>query len=405
MFSYSPRKAITQESGIIWFPVSFMRGGTSTGLVIEEVHAPTEVALQEELLRLLMGVPQRGELPGNRQITGLGRGPATSNKVFFVAVEPGREGRPRLVTTLAQLASNHARIDWSVNCGNMSSALPLWALHAGLADGVCGDFEIELFNTNTAVLTTGRVLRDGDNRLAMVAIPGVPGSHPGVDLFLHDPVGAKTGALLPTGNVADEILGVEVSCVDVAVPMVIIDAAAFGKTATESIAELEADTGFLEALKAVWVEAGVRMRLVKRDGALMSKDEVSLSETVPKVCIIGPPTQGGDLSVRYFTPQTAHASMAVSGGCCLAAATLIPGTVASRIASTEAEAGPAFREFTISMENPAGTLEAMVMAREDSGRLAVQTVAYRRSAQMLHQGHVPLYSASSALIAALQALR
>lgn len=404
MSSYTPRQAIAQENGIVWFPVSFMRGGTSTGLVIDEQHAPTDVALREELLRLLMGVPQVGELPGNRQITGLGRGPATSNKVFFVTAEPGREGRPRLVTTLAQLAANHARIDWSVNCGNMSSALPLWALHAGLAEGVSGDFEIELFNTNTGVLTTGRVLREEGDRLAMVEIPGVPGSHPGVDLYLHDPVGAKTGALLPTGNIVDEILGVEVSCVDVAVPMVIIDARAFGKTATEPVSELEADTRFLEALKAVWVEAGLRMRLAKRDGTLMSRDEVGLSETVPKVCIIGPPKQGGHLSVRYFTPQTAHASMAVSGGCCLAAATLIPGTVASRIAPAEPKVGPAYKEFTIGMENPAGTLEAMVVAREDNGCLAVQSVAYRRSAQMLHQGHVPLYSASPDLVTALRAL-
>ena len=83
----------------------------------------------------------------------------------------------------------------------------------------------------------------------------------GVDLFLANPVGAKTGRLLPTGRAVEEVAGYAVSCVDVAVPMVIARAADFGKTAHEQIEELEADRGFLATLRAVWVEAGLRMGL------------------------------------------------------------------------------------------------------------------------------------------------
>lgn len=395
--------AIRMEHGVVAFPVHFMRGGTSTGLVIDERFAPKDIALREELLRHLMGVPLDGELPGNRQLTGLGRGSATSNKVFFVALE-NIAGRVRLVSTLAQLAAGHCNIDWSVNCGNMSSALPLWALDVGLGDGGSGDFEIDIRNTNTGVITTGRVLRDADHALRKVAIPGVPGYFPGVDLFLHNPVGAKTGRLLPTGNAIDVILGHAVSCVDVAVPMVIIEAASFGKTAREPLAELEADTAFLQALRAVWIEAGLRMGLKNRNGELMSREHISRSETIPKVCIIGPAAADGTLSVRYFTPQTLHASLAVSGGCCLAAATLIPGTVAARLAATKPVPGEQFGEFAVAMENPAGTLDATVVARDVGAGLEVKTVAYRRSAQVLQRGHVPLYNASQALAAALRAL-
>lgn len=394
---------IRVEGGVLFFPVHFMRGGTSTGLVIDERFAPQDIALREELLRHLMGVPLHGELPGNRQLTGLGRGPATSNKVFFVEQE-NVEGKLRLVSTLAQLAASHSAIDWSVNCGNMSSALPLWALDVGLGQGVSGDFEIDIRNTNTGVITTGRVLRDADNALRKVAIPGVPGQFPGVDLFLHHPVGAKTGALLPTGNALDEIFGHPVSCVDVAVPMVIIEAASFGKTAREPLAELEADTAFMHALREVWIEAGLRMGLKKRSGEPMSREDISRSETIPKVCIVGPAAAGGTLSVRYFTPQTLHASMAVSGGCCLAAATLISGTVAARLAAAKAEVGEQFAEYAVAMENPAGTLDATVVARDAGTGLEVKTVAYRRSAQVLQRGHVPLYNASKELSAALLAL-
>jgi 4-oxalomesaconate tautomerase len=217
------------------YPVHYMRGGTSTGLVLWEPFVPAAEPVREELLRHLLGTPQAGTLVGNRQLTGLGRGPATSNKVFLVRREEAA-GELRLVSTLAQLASDHARIDWGVNCGNMSAALPLWALDTGLLPmPAVGDVELAIRNTNTGVLTTARLPRDADGTLVLTEIPGVPGAFPRVDLFLHQPVGAKTGRLLPTGAAEDRVEGCRVSCVDVAVPMVIIEAADLGKTAHEPI--------------------------------------------------------------------------------------------------------------------------------------------------------------------------
>lgn len=387
-------------SGVVEFPVHHMRGGTSTGLVLWERLAPSDPALREELLRHLMGVPLHGERRGNRQITGLGRGPATSNKVFLVDTESA-DGRTRLVSTLAQLAADHAAIDWSVNCGNMSAALPLWALDSGVADWTGDVLDLDIRNTNTGVVTTGRMARDAEGLLVTAEIPGVDGAFPSVDLFLHDPVGAKTGRLLPTGQSCDQVAGHTVSCVDVAVPMVIADAAEFGKTAREPIAELEGDLVFMEALRAVWVEAGLRMGLKRRDGQPMTREDLARSETIPKVCIVAPAAAGGSITVRYFTPQTAHASMAVSGGCCLAAAALIPGSVASRMVRGLPAVGPDFSESLVAIENPAGLLEATVVARAGQDGLEVKSAAYRRSAQVLLRGHVPLYRASAALQKAL----
>ena len=90
----SPTLPVNQEgfhtrihSGVMELPVHYMRGGTSTGVVIWEPLLPNDKLLREELLRHLMGVPLAGDQPGNRQITGLGRGPATSNKVFLARIE------------------------------------------------------------------------------------------------------------------------------------------------------------------------------------------------------------------------------------------------------------------------------------------------------------------------------
>jgi len=381
------------------FPVHHMRGGTSTGLVIWDAAAPRDEAAREELLRLLMGVPTEGERPGNRQITGLGRGPATSNKVFFASVEAG-DSRPRLVSTLAQLAAEHGRIDWSVNCGNMTSALQLWAFDTGLVGKpAVGRNELEVRNTNTGVLTTSRMVVEEDGTFATAEIPGVMGRHPAVDLFLHEPAGAKTGALLPTGHPVDTVDGVELSCVDVAVPMVILRAADVGKTGHESVRDLAADADFMERLKNLWVEAGLKMKLRRKDGSLMTAADIRQSETIPKVCIVSEARAGADLAARYFTPQTVHGSLAVSGGCCLAAATLIPGTVAHALAPKHASSH--LSEIGVAIENPAGVLSTTVVASREGGTLAIRSAAYQRSAQILLSGFVPLYGASPALKAAL----
>lgn len=392
------------RDGVIEFPVHHVRGGTSTGLVIWEAFAPVDRALREELLRHLLGVPLSGTQPGNRQITGLGRGAPTSNKVFFASCEAAGEGE-RLVSTLAQLAGDHAAIDWNVNCGNLSSALPLWALDVGLLSTAPGESrDLSIRNTNTGVISTARIARTANGSLVCASIPGVVGAFPAVDLFLHEPVGAKTGKLLPTGQRVELIDGRAVSCVDVAVPMVIALASDFGKTAQEPLSELQNDQAFMAELRSLWVEAGLRMRLRRGDGELMSADELARSETQPKVCIVGPPCGGGNLSVRYFTPQAVHASMAVSGGCCLAAAALIPGSVAWQVATGIAAPSADFADIDVAIENPAGILATTVVAREHDGELQISSAAYRRTAQILLRGHVPLYRASPALVAGLEPL-
>ena len=390
------------RAGYIEFPVHHVRGGTSTGLVISEQWVPGDRTLREELLRHLMGVPLEGTRPGNKQITGLGRIVPTGNKVFFVRMETAANKR-RLVSTFAQLAADKAAIDWSVNCGNMTAALPLWALDTGHIEpaGPGNELEIDIFNTNTAVTAGARMRSLVDGGFVSAEIPGVDGAFLSVDLFLANPVGAKTGRLLPTGQPVDNIGSYAVSCVDVAVPMVIARAVDFGKTAHEKIEDLEADRGFMEALKAVWVEAGLRMALKSANARLMTADDLAQSETIPKVCVVGEPQGSGHIAVRYFTPQTAHRSLAVSGGCCLAAAALIPGSVAHAIARGLPSPTATFSQIDVGLENPAGVLEATIEARMADSGLEVSKAAYRRSAQVLLRGHVPLYRASGALRRAL----
>ncbi len=305
-------------------------------------------------------------------------------------------GQPQIVSTLAQLAGGKSQIDWSVNCGNMSAALPYWAIDQHfLPRQLNGKGEVEIFNTNTKTTMIGRVTLAGDG-FAFAQIPGVDGEFPGVDLFMTNPVGAKTGKALPTGSAADTFGKFTVSCVDVAVPMVIARASEFGKTGIEPVKELRNDDVFFSALKKLWTEAGLKMGLKGNGGKLMTAEELANSETIPKVCIVGPPVNGGNISTRYFTPQNGHDTMAVTGGCCLAAACLMPGTVAHELAQgLPGLTGTS--EVQVDIENPAGILSATIEGQRTNSETKITRAAYKRSAQILLRGHVPVYRASPAL--------
>jgi 4-oxalomesaconate tautomerase len=379
---------------VLELPVYYMRGGTSTGIVLWHAHLPSELALREEAIRWIMGVPPTGDVKGNKQTTGLGRGPSTSNKVFIVDRSPTVDAD--ITSTLAQLAADKSAIDWSVNCGNMSAALTMYALDTGIFKATAGTTVMRIFNTNTRVTTDATVKTpDGTPYIpADTEIPGVMGKFPGVELSLRNPVGAKTGKLLPTGNPLDRFAGVEASCVDVAVPMVIVSAAELGKTGHESVDELARDHVLKERLQSIWVEAGLKMGLRKKNGDAMSADNLAHSETIPKICMVAPPAGDEHILVRYFTPQTPHNSLAVTGGCCLAVACLVPRTVANRFARGLPKLGPNPSVTVVQMRNPAGILRARIAASVTSAGTRITSAAYERSSQIFLRGHFPLYGAS-----------
>ena len=384
-------------NGVLELPVYHMRGGTSTGVVLWHEHLPAELALREEAIRWIMGVPPAGEVKGNKQTTGLGRGPSTSNKVFIVDRSPTADAD--IASTLAQLAADKSAIDWSVNCGNLSAALTLYALDTGIFPATPGATVMRIFNTNTGVTTDATVKTpDGTPFIpADTEIPGVMGRFPGVELSLRNPVGAKTGKLLPTGNAVDRLAGVAASCVDVAVPMVIVNAAELGKTGRESVAELARDHALKQKLQAVWVAAGLKMGLRRKNGDPMTADDLAHSETIPKICMVAPPTGDEHILVRYFTPQTPHNSLAVTGGCCLAVACLLPGTTANKLARGIPGIGPHESVTVVQMRNPAGVLRARIAASMTASGMHISSAAYERSSQIFLRGHFPLYGASAQL--------
>ena len=385
-------------NGVLELPVYHMRGGTSTGIVLWHAHLPPDAALREEAIRWIMGVPATGERRGNKQTTGLGRGPSTSNKVFIVDRSPNADAD--ITSTLAQLAADKSAIDWSVNCGNMSAALTMYALDTGLFHASPGTTVMRIFNTNTRVTTDATVKTpDGTPQIpADTEIPGVMGTFPGVELSLRNPVGAKTGKLLPTGNVIDRFAGVAASCVDVAVPMVIVSAADLGKTGTgggrRTRARPCAERAPAGDLGCGRPENGVAQEKWRTHGCRRPGAQRNDTENL----------HGRAAHRRRAHPGALlHAADAaqLAGGhrrllpwrlpaCC-------PGTTANKLARGVPDIGAKESVTVVQMRNPAGVLRARIAASMTAAGMQISSAAYERSSQIFLRGHFPLYGASAQL--------
>ena len=256
----------------------------------------------------------------------------------------------------------------------MLSAIAPFAVENGLVAANGGSTSVRIYNINTdsvveATIETenGEVLYDGD-----AAIDGVPGtSAPVIENFAKT-VGSKTKKLLPTGNATETIDGVEVTCIDVAVPVVMMEAASVGIEGNETKADLNSRPELIARLNKIRVEAGHRM------GMGDCTDYV-----IPKPLIISRPRNGGTIASRDFVPYNCHATHSVTGATALTAACVLPGTLAHRIARV-----PLNVLTTVSIEHPGGRMDMDVEATMDNGKFALTQANLLRTTRRLFSGTV-----------------
>ena len=213
----------------------------------------------------------------------------------------------------------------------------------------------------------GRVRYDGD-----AAIDGVPGTAAPVLLNFMDVVGSVTGALLPTGAARDIIDGIEVTCIDVAMPMVIARADAFGLTGYETATELDENRAFYARMEPIRNAPGARMGM----------GDVSKS-VAPKFGLLAPPREGATITARYFMPWNCHPTMAVTGAQCLASCVLTPGTVAEGLPA-RVEGQPA----VVVIEHPSGRIGVTVDYSVGADGFALRSAGLLRTARLLARGEL-----------------
>ncbi len=347
-------------------PFLFMRGGTSRGPYLKRSDLPED---REALARVLVAMVGSGH-PLN--IDGIGGGNAVTTKTAMLSAS--EDDWADVDYFFAQVSVEDGQVDFKPTCGNILVGVGPAAIEMGLVpvSGDVTEVRIRAVNTGARVLARvqtpgGAVRYDGAAR-----IDGVPGTAAPVELMFMDVVGGATGAMFPTGNRRDSIDGIEVTCMDVAMPMVIARAEAFGLSGHESAAELEGNRAFYDRMEAIRIEAGVRMGL----------GDVSKSVT-PKFGLLAPAGQGGTVTTRYFMPWSLHPSLAVTGSQCLAACLLCPGTVGAGLADL-----PATGPTALKLEHPMGLLDVVLDYRRDGDAFEVVSAGLVRTARKLAAGKV-----------------
>ncbi|MEA3154636.1 MAG: 2-methylaconitate isomerase [Betaproteobacteria bacterium] len=374
----------------IKIPAVFMRGGTSNAIVFNANDLPRDRALWDEVFLAAIGSPD----PYGRQLDGMGGGISSLSKVCIVS--PSTRADADIDYTFAQVSVKEAKVDYSGNCGNMSSAMGPYAIDEGLVKASGKDALVRVHNTNTRKIIWSRFSLD--EALAAVdgdlAIPGVSGTGAPVRLEFREPGGATTGKLLPTGRVA-QLLDVpghgqfNVSMVDAANACCFVRADALGITGTEMPEALDSNTALLERLQAIRIAASVAM------GIAATAEEAKAKRVVPFIGFVSEPqdaftltgeTIGAnsvDLTGRMISNGQPHRALPLTASLCMAVAARLEGSVVNAVTRKSSDPDAAIR---IAM--PSGVLTVAATVRKNGAEWHAEQGAFFRTQRRLFDGYV-----------------
>ncbi|MEO9903009.1 PrpF domain-containing protein [Nisaea sp.] len=365
-------------------PACFFRGGSSKGVFFSFEDLPPDRSFWDPLFLSVIGSPD----PYARQLNGMGGGVSSVSKVAVIS--PSERGDADLDFTFGQIAVGDALVDYSSNCGNLSSAVGPFALERGLIRLADGQRSVRVYNTNTdKILIAHFIVEDGlAAEAGAFTIPGVAGTGAPIRLEFLDPAGAGTGSLLPTGNLTDQIKSddgrtFDATLMDIGNPCVFIDAAAVGRSANEIIADLETDRALMDLLEELRRKAAIMMGL--------AKNEASAPAAVPKIAIVGAPQTArdlagnmidpemADLAVRMLSMENVHRVLPLTGAMCTGVACRLSGTVPAALSKVP--------DGDVRLANPSGILPVGTDVTVNDGP-AVRSVTVIRTARLLMNGEV-----------------
>lgn len=347
-------------------PAMLMRGGSSKGLFFAAADLPADEVTRNRVLLAAMGSPDP------RQIDGCGGAHPLSSKVGMVSIskQPGID----LEFLFAQLQPGNDTVDTMPNCGNMLAAAVPFALEKGMIEAKTGETTLRVLTLNTGVLSDITVQTpDGVISYAGEAkIDGVPGTSAPIRIRFLDTEGSVAGSLFPTGRSKDGFAldgfgTLEATCIDNGMPMVLVRAADVGRSAYESVADLNADSELKNILEALRLAAAEKMGL----------GDVS-ARNYPKMCLLNAPLHGGAVHTRCFIPHVCHDAVGVLAAVTIATACMTPGSVAEGLAVV---VDPA----SLAVEHPSGEFS---VALETDGSGKVSSAALIRTARNLMRGEV-----------------
>lgn len=348
-------------------PCMVFRGGTSKGLYFLASDLPKSTTERDRILRAAMGSPDE------RQIDGMGGAHPLTSKVAIIS--PSDDEDADVDYLFLQVTVDSELVSSAQNCGNILAGVGPFAIESGLVTPTAATttVRVNLLNTGAkaeVIVETpdATVKYDGDAR-----IDGVPGTAAPVLLEFLNIAGSSCGSLLPTGKILDRIEGVAATCIDNGMPVVLLRAADLGITGTEAPEVLEANVELKARVERIRLTAGARMNL----------GDVS-EKTVPKMSLVSPPVSGGAINTRTFIPHRVHDAVGVLGSVSIATACLMPGSIASEVASIKSANGGSL----LDVEHPTGCFTVDVEVSGSDTELLVKRASLLRTVRLLMRGEV-----------------
>jgi len=379
-------------------PATYMRGGTSKGVFFRLRDLPERAQLpgeaRDRLFMRVIGSPD----PYAAHIDGMGG--ATSSTSKCVILSPSSRPGHDVDYLYGQVSIDKAFVDWSGNCGNLSTAAGAFAIHAGFIepsripqDGIC---TVRIWQANIGKtiiaqvpVSGGQVQETGDFELDGVTFPAAE-----IVLEFIDPSedGADGGSMFPTGNLVDilEVPGVgsfEATMINAGIPTVFVNAADIGYKGTELREHINTDPKQLERFERVRVAGALRM------GLISSPEEAIKRQHTPKVAFVAPPADyvassgrhiaAGDidLNVRALSMGKLHHAMMGTAAVAIGTAAAIPGTLVNLAAGGGERSAVRFG-------HPSGTLRVGAEAKLVDGEWTVTKAIMSRTARVLMEGWV-----------------
>lgn len=383
-------------------PATYIRGGTSKGVFFRLQDLPQSCQVpgraRDRLFQRVIGSPD----PYSAHIDGMGGATSSTSKCVILS----KSTRPDhdVDYLYGQVSINTDFVDWSGNCGNLSTAAGAFAIHAGLVDASripgngtgSGTCVVRIWQANIGKtiiahvpITNGQVQETGDFELDGVTFPAAE-----IVLEFMDPSddGDDGGAMFPTGNLVDtlNVPGVgsfPATMISAGIPTVFVNAADIGYQGTELREDINNDPAQLERFEKIRVAGALRMGLIK------TPEEALKRQHTPKIAFVSPPKsytassgkaiEAGDvdLLVRALSMGKLHHAMMGTCAVAIGTAAAVPGTLVNLAA------GGGERE-AVRFGHPSGTLRVGAEAKQVNGQWQVTKAVMSRSARILMEGWV-----------------
>lgn len=355
-------------------PCVLMRGGTSKGLIIKDMDLPKDTNLRDEAILKIYGSSKNG------QIDGIGGGTSLTSKLGILGISENYDYD--IYYTFGQVSIYENNIDFNVTCGNMASAVGLYAVQEGLVTVKEPYTKVRILNTNTNKIMEVEVpvsqntpVTEGDYQ-----IDGVSQNGAKINVSFLDPDGAFTGKLFPSGNLIDTMYTqsgktFNVSILDTGNIVAFVHASAFNLIGPEG-EDVINNEEILNEIEELRIAVGIKLGIFKTEQSINPQ-----VDALPKIALVANPENDSvDIIGRYISMGKLHKAFAVSGSIALAAACKIPNTIPNLLVNEP-------KNNMVVIGHPSGTIPVEIFIDKNESDYSVVKGSIGRTARRIMEGY------------------